>query len=454
MSSFRKKIPKTAPSSTPRATKRSLYGTKGTKPGKNGKFIASSGHRELDEILGGGHTLGTAMLIEEDLHGKHGSTLLSYELAESISLGFETIILSIDHQACTEVTKYIPYNLHIDDDKSGPTGDTQKPATNSPLASTTNPAASSANSSHNSSKTGEQHDLNIAWQYQKYLKDETNPLLHNNKQLSNKVNNLSSGSKLYCCSYDLKRPLQNSILHSARPHVICMCGANGDEPISRQSISRTIETLKALLRSKKTDTSTSETMRIPRIFIPNFVSGWLAYLDEEETTNDRGYLSLLCFLLELKHILHESHGTLTVTMQDSLLQKKFCDIGRSLFDTILSTESFVGQHNAVPAEFKEFCGFLTIRKVDNGGSVAAYRPKFSKYGLKRSLRKLSIEPLHLPPEESRAFPTPSQSAQISSSGIPPSSSVSSPRKPVVEKKSSSGGPGHLCRPQNSEKLDF
>jgi hypothetical protein len=70
-------------------------------------------------------------------------------------------------------------------------------------------------------------------------------------------------------------------------------------------------------------------------------------------------------------------------------------------DTAVSVDSFAGREQTVPYEFKEFCGLLTIERVQQVGSIASFRPPGSKFGLKRDSRKLHIEMLHLPPEESR-----------------------------------------------------
>lgn len=82
----------------------------------------------------------------------------------------------------------------------------------------------------------------------------------------------------------------------------------------------------------------------------------------------------------------------------------------SCMDTVLEIEPFAGNLDHIPYEFQEFVGFFIVRKMQRVGMLAPYPAKAARYGLKRDRRKLYIEPLHLPPEESRAMA--SQTAKI------------------------------------------
>ncbi len=59
----------------------------GTRPGLHGQTLVSSGHAELDKILGGGLPLGSLLLILEDGSSRHHATLLRYFLAEGAACG-------------------------------------------------------------------------------------------------------------------------------------------------------------------------------------------------------------------------------------------------------------------------------------------------------------------------------------------------------------------------------
>jgi hypothetical protein len=121
------------------------------------------------------------------------------------------------------------------------------------------------------------------------------------------------------------------------------------------------------------------------------------------------------FVLQLKHIIRAHRVSLTVTLNTSAVSVETAVRVRQIADTLLSVESFAGCAHSVPYEFKEFQGFLVVHKIQHYGSIAPFRPPGTRFGLKRDRRKLHIEPLHLPPEESRAFSTTGGAAPASSS---------------------------------------
>lgn len=59
----------------------------GTRPGPYSQTLVSSGHAELDRLLGGGLPLGSLTLILEDGTSRHHATLLRYFLAEGAACG-------------------------------------------------------------------------------------------------------------------------------------------------------------------------------------------------------------------------------------------------------------------------------------------------------------------------------------------------------------------------------
>jgi hypothetical protein len=122
------------------------------------------------------------------------------------------------------------------------------------------------------------------------------------------------------------------------------------------------------------------------------------------------------FLLRLKHIVQKSRVSVLVTLNTAAVSTETAVRLRQVADTVLSVESFAGRAHSVPYEFKEFQGFLVVQKLQHYGSMAPFRPPGTRFGLKRDRRKLHIEPLHLPPEESRAFSTTGGAEQTHTSG--------------------------------------
>lgn len=152
-------------------------------------------------------------------------------------------------------------------------------------------------------------------------------------------------------------------------------------------------------RVESTTTSTS----VGRIFIPNFES-ILSYVNvqahQASVVRDVGG-----WLLAIKHLIRDRRIVVCISMTAALVNGS-CVTERlfDLSDNVLSVESFAGRVSAVPAEFKEFHGFLHVHKLQQlGGTWAPFRTTSNRYGLKRDRRKLHVERLHLPPEESRVM---------------------------------------------------
>lgn len=59
----------------------------GTRPGLHGQILVSSGHPDLDRLLGGGLPLGALLLVLDDGWSGHHATLLRYFLAEGAACG-------------------------------------------------------------------------------------------------------------------------------------------------------------------------------------------------------------------------------------------------------------------------------------------------------------------------------------------------------------------------------
>ena len=61
--------------------------TVGTRPGLHGQTLISTGHADLDRLLGGGLPLGCLLLVLEDAWTPHGTTLLKCFAAEGAAWG-------------------------------------------------------------------------------------------------------------------------------------------------------------------------------------------------------------------------------------------------------------------------------------------------------------------------------------------------------------------------------
>lgn len=112
----------------------------------NGQSIVSSGHRQLDDLIGGGIPVGTLNLYAFEEGSTYSQQLMYYNLAESVSHNHCTLVVLNDGYDAENILKSIPYNSSIGKDEKSD-ADKEK------------------------EKTNEQADwgLKIAWQYEKYL---------------------------------------------------------------------------------------------------------------------------------------------------------------------------------------------------------------------------------------------------------------------------------------------
>jgi hypothetical protein len=159
-SSFKKAIKSTIP---PGSSDPSLEGTHsriaGVKPWVNGLGLVSTGNRQLDDLLGGGAGLGSSMLIETEAFSNYGITLLAYNLAESLCIGHDTLLISLHEESEEQITTLLPYNLQ--------------------LGSISQPSLSKDDHTNLGEETPPNaEELKIAWQYKKYINNNTgiNPL--------------------------------------------------------------------------------------------------------------------------------------------------------------------------------------------------------------------------------------------------------------------------------------
>jgi hypothetical protein len=108
------------------------------------------------------------------------------------------------------------------------------------------------------------------------------------------------------------------------------------------------------------------------------------------------------FLLKLKRLIASSRAVIIIGFQPATITLEKLLTFETLMDSIYSVDSFSSRMHVVPYEFREFLGFFMIRKLQEYGMLTSPQLKGTRFGIKRDRRKLHIEPLHLPPEESRA----------------------------------------------------
>ncbi|KAI3429336.1 hypothetical protein D9Q98_005431 [Chlorella vulgaris] len=114
----------------------------GTRPGLHGQTLISSGHPDLDRLLGGGVPLGSLLLLLEDGWSGHHATLIRYFLAEGAACG-QTLLLAAAPTPLGGLFKYLPAQLR---------------------------GKAAEKDEEEGGKEQEDFKLRIAWQYRRYIK--------------------------------------------------------------------------------------------------------------------------------------------------------------------------------------------------------------------------------------------------------------------------------------------
>ena len=117
---------------------------------------------------------------------------------------------------------------------------------------------------------------------------------------------------------------------------------------------------------------------IYRMFLPQ-----LANLAADYGTTEDAARMLVRFIVGLKQLVRDKRATVAFTLNPLTCPPLLMSRLKWASDTTLSIDSFAGRAQSVPYEFAEFCGLLTIEKVQQIGAIASFRPPWSKFGLKR-----------------------------------------------------------------------
>lgn len=107
----------------------------------NGLGLVSTGNKQLDEIMGGGLALGTSLMIETESYSNYGETLMLYSLSESISVQHDTFLVCSTEREAQRLLSLLPYNMTV----------------------------GGVNEVEAVSPQEKKAELNIAWQYGKYI---------------------------------------------------------------------------------------------------------------------------------------------------------------------------------------------------------------------------------------------------------------------------------------------
>lgn len=374
----------------------------GMKPWINGQRLVSSGNREWDEILGGGLALGTSTLLLEDSFSHYAYTLFAYSISESIHQGHKVLLICWDEEEADQILTNLPFNLSKGE---------VNPTTTS--ASTTTTASEEENAKKH---------LNIAWQYGKYI--------------DNKTTTTTKKGSSYCSSYDLSSKILPELLTAARENIYTYC----IQPSDQRSALHRLKTVPEMIQMVR---KTVSGMAPVKVYFPR-IETVIGFLTPEVVTEELPLIFLRSTIAIREEAALPSSSFFFLVKQD-LIGETAANRVKNFADYAFSVDSFAGKADTIPDEYRYFCGFLHIHKLQHIGSIAlSQMPSAKRFGLKRDKRKLYVEPLHLPPEESRAMKS---SNTVSGSHTTSTSQASHPTKKHSE--------GFSCSASISDnKYDF
>uniref|UniRef100_K3WFD3 Elongator complex protein 4 n=1 Tax=Globisporangium ultimum (strain ATCC 200006 / CBS 805.95 / DAOM BR144) TaxID=431595 RepID=K3WFD3_GLOUD len=346
----------------------------GTKPFLNGQTLISSGHAELDAILGGGLLLGTIVLLETPRHDAGAASLAlvddmhRYFAAEGIVSRQCAVLVAEDasgfaeHQLPLELSvaqKQVKQQLNAMDIAKGNSKD--------------------ANSAEGDTS------LTIAWQYGKYLADASN-----------------QQQQRFCHSFDLSRPIHKELLEANPPVCVDALETFFHAQTSGASTSQCNAVYDQVLQrivteiQQRSSPANGNEAQVVRVCMRELGSPLLGAPD---TAHMR---AVFAFVRKLRALIS---GRPVVCVLSGALATFPVDFGheiRHLCDYVLEFKSFMGEQDMLPAELQEFHGLMDICKLARVHSLACHSVDAMKYGVKRERRKLKIEKFHLPPEGSRS----------------------------------------------------
>jgi elongator complex protein 4 len=273
-------------------------------------------------------------------------------------------------------------------------------------------------------------ELRIAWRYKDYVDEQIAQKQRRMQQAHYASTSLagdegrpaprkpaaSATGTVLCHEYDLSKAIQQELWAQDRVqsllHVVDEADAlllDGDGEAHHPSYEYLLRRIAhAITESQNSENEANRSGgKIVRISIESLGSGLLANARCGSQSSERG---LLQFLLALKALLRQTLSVCLITIPTVALKPQVINRVLHVCDVVFEMRSFVGSRIDVSDyEFKEYSGLFELKKLPRMNSlVLNYSPDSLQFAFKLKKRKMYIEKLHMPPEETRQASDPNR----------------------------------------------
>lgn len=330
----------------------------GTKPSLyNNQLLISTGIPSLDQLLGGGLAVGTALLIEEDTYGNYARCILKYFCAEAIMTGHSICLAG----ANTDVESLLK--------------DLPGPIVDDPVEE----------QHHDMVSEDDTENMKIAWRYRHLPKFQSSP-----------------ASVKFGHYYDLTKTMEEDLVSTVNIKCINASGydVNGEaESQNNLCYNQLLKDIHDQIEGGGFSTGVAaEKRNILRVAIQSLGSPLWGENGGVKASGDYD-AALVRFLLGLRAVLRSAYAACVLTIPTHLFcdkvyvrkLEKFCD-------TVVGVESFVGSDKEKNPACKDYHGLFHIRQLPSLNSLTCVMPDTLDLAFKLRRKKFTIEKLHLPPD--------------------------------------------------------
>ncbi|KAM4617967.1 elongator complex protein 4 isoform 2-T2 [Discoglossus pictus] len=332
----------------------------------HGLLLGSCGVPGLDQVIGGGLAVGTLLLIEEDTYGTYSQMLLKYFLAEGVVNGHEVFAASASEDP-KDILQDLPAPLTDEVKKQG-----------------------GGQIAKNVSEMSEdsQDAMKIAWRYQNLPKLESVPM-----------------SSRFGHYYDVSKTMSPEMLQSTKTHSFYLPQeVSFDLKHSTSEMTpgykQLLECIQRTIHQEGFDGSNPQKRQknVLRIGIQSLGS---VLWGDDICTSDRpqNQHGLTRFLYALRGLLRTSLSVCLITVPAHLIQNKAITMRvRSLSDTVVGLESFIGSEKETNPLYKDYHGLLHVHQIPRLNCLISDVSDTKDLAFKLKRKLFTIERLHLPPD--------------------------------------------------------